>query len=52
MDTASVIGYLLIVAFLVAVIVRLWQDNKKRREPLEQITKSDYHRLKNAYDKN
>lgn len=28
MDTATVIGYFLIVTFLVAVIVRLWQDNK------------------------
>ncbi len=27
MDTATLIGYFLIVAFLVTVIIRLWQDN-------------------------
>jgi hypothetical protein len=29
MDTASNIGYALIVIFLLAVIVRLWIDNQK-----------------------
>jgi len=29
METASGIGYTLIVIFLLAVIIRLWKDNRK-----------------------
>jgi cbb3-type cytochrome oxidase subunit 3 len=29
MDTAGFIGYLLILIFLIAVIIRIWRDNKK-----------------------
>ena len=29
METASEIGYVLVVIFLIAVIIRVWKDNKK-----------------------
>ncbi len=31
MDTASNIGYALIVIFLLAVIIRLWKDNQNEK---------------------
>lgn len=31
MDTASNIGYILVVIFLLAVIIRLWKDNRNEK---------------------